>query len=150
MAKADFKTQYQESHVFPLGEKPILLAKVGVKPGPDPEHQMLSLHPQQGAGLDFNLNDQMLHSFCRLLVESTTKAEWDLDLDFGKALGSGFSELGAPANVVVMKRRSAAREGHAFHANSRLAGAGISEKSPSPTGNFGKNRIFFEKIDIKC
>lgn len=82
--KADFQTAYQESSLFPLGEVPILLAKVGL--GANAEGvPVLSMQPQQGQGIELSLNRQILHSFCRLLHEATTKAEWDLHLDFGEA-----------------------------------------------------------------
>ncbi len=82
--KADFQTQYQESHVFPLGEQPILVSKVALKQSPAGS-QVLCMHPQNGQGLEFDLNEQLLHSFCKLLHDSVTKAEWDLNLDFGQA-----------------------------------------------------------------
>lgn len=82
--KADFQTAYMESNVFPLGEAPILLAKVGL--GVNPEGvPLLSMQPQQGQGIELSLNRQILHSFCRLLHEATNKAEWDLNLNFGEA-----------------------------------------------------------------
>ncbi|MEM1297236.1 MAG: hypothetical protein AAGH89_17865 [Verrucomicrobiota bacterium] len=82
--KADFKTQYQESHVFPLGEAPILVSKVALKETGQ-NSQILCMHPQNGNGLEFDLNEQLLHSFCKLLTDSVKRAEWDLDLDFGQA-----------------------------------------------------------------
>ncbi|MEM0969425.1 MAG: hypothetical protein AAF191_11350 [Verrucomicrobiota bacterium] len=82
--KADFQTEYQESSVFPLGEQPILLAKVGL--GSNPQGvPILSMQPQNGQGIEFSLNRHILHSFCKLLVESTQKADWKLNLDFGQA-----------------------------------------------------------------
>jgi len=42
-----------------------------------------------GSDVRFNLNDQLLHAFCHLIVTTTMRAEWKLDL----ALGDG--------NVVV-------------------------------------------------
>lgn len=82
--QADFETAYEESNVFPLGDRPILLAVVGL--GANAEGvPVLSMQPQQGQGIELSLNRQILHSFCRLLHEATIKAEWDLHLDFGEA-----------------------------------------------------------------
>jgi len=82
--KADFQTAYEESNVFPLGESPILLAKVGL--GTNPQGTpVLSMQPPKGQGIELSLNKQILHSFCKLLHESTNKADWDLNLDFGQA-----------------------------------------------------------------
>jgi hypothetical protein len=80
---ADFQTQYQESAVFPLGEVPILLSRVSLKANEAGE-QILCLHPTNGQGLELGLNDQILHSFCKLLADSSKTAEWDLPLDFGR------------------------------------------------------------------
>lgn len=84
VAQADFKTPFEKSHSYPLGEAPILVGKISLKKGPQ-GGQLLSMHPLQGAGLDFHLNDQLLHSFCQLLSQATQRAEWDLDLDFAQA-----------------------------------------------------------------
>jgi len=85
IAKADFKTAYQEqSQDFPLGSDPILAVKVALKPGPNGK-QILCVYPEEGNGLELGLNKELLHSFCQLLVNATQKAEWDLKLDFGEA-----------------------------------------------------------------
>ncbi|MFK5920772.1 MAG: hypothetical protein QM496_01225 [Verrucomicrobiota bacterium] len=84
VAQADFKTPFKESHTYPLGEKPILVGKLSLKKGPQ-GGQLLSMHALKGAGLDFHLNDQLLHSFCQLLTQATQRAEWNLDLDFAQA-----------------------------------------------------------------
>lgn len=81
VSQADFKTQYQESTYLPLGEAPILLFSVGVKPAPDGQ-ALLCLHPENGQGIEVVLNEQILHSFCRLILETTEKADWRLHLSF--------------------------------------------------------------------
>jgi len=83
VAKTDFKKPFEKSHSLPLGKKPILVGKLTLKKGPK-GGQLLSMHSLEGAGLDFHLNDQLLHSFCRLLTKATKKADWDLDLDFAQ------------------------------------------------------------------
>lgn len=80
LRKADFKTVYREDAVsLPLGERPTLLARVGVKQAPD-GRRILCLDPLQGVGIELSLGDGMLHSFCKLLAETVQKAGWDLDL----------------------------------------------------------------------
>jgi hypothetical protein len=83
--KADFKTEYQESSYLPLGESPTLLAKVAVKVSPDQEVPLLCMHPEKGEGIEIALNDQILHSMCRLLSDCAKQADWELKLDFGEA-----------------------------------------------------------------
>jgi len=36
-----------------------------------------------GSDIRFNLNEQLLHAFCHLLVTTSTKADWKLDLSIG-------------------------------------------------------------------
>ena len=81
---SDFQTQYQESTYLPLGESPTLLFSVGVKPGPN-NQAILVMSPQEGQGIEIGLNDQIVHSLCKLLAETAAKAEWDLNLDFNQA-----------------------------------------------------------------
>ena len=85
--KSDFKTEYQESTYLPLGEEPSLLFRVAMRvPDPGKEgHPVLCLHPEKGEGIEIALNEQILHSLCKLLAETTQKAEWGLDLDFAQA-----------------------------------------------------------------
>ncbi|MEM7600505.1 MAG: hypothetical protein AAF357_03705 [Verrucomicrobiota bacterium] len=81
VSQADFETQYQESTYLPLGEEPALLFSIGLKGGPD-GNQLLCMHPEKGQGIEMALNDQILHSLAKLIVDTTTKADWKLDLRF--------------------------------------------------------------------
>ena len=83
VAKANFQTPYKEGTVFPLGDDPILVSKVALKNGP--LGQVLCMHPNEGQGLEFNLDDRALHPLCKLLSETSQKAGWDLNLDFAQA-----------------------------------------------------------------
>lgn len=84
VSKSDFKTQYQESSYLPLGEEPALLFSVGVKPNQSGQ-PMLCMHPEKGQGIEMVLNDQILHSLCKLIVDTAKKADWKLDLRFTPA-----------------------------------------------------------------
>jgi len=81
VSQADFKTKYQESTYLPLGETPLLLFSVAIKPAPDGQI-LLCMHPEQGQGIEMVLNEQILHSLCQLIIDTTTKAEWKLNLAF--------------------------------------------------------------------
>lgn len=81
VAKADFETAYQESTYLPLGEAPAILFSVGVKQNPEGQ-SMVCMHPEKGQGIEMVLNDQILHSLCKLIADTTTKAAWNLDLTF--------------------------------------------------------------------
>lgn len=80
---SDFKTQYQESTYLPLGEEPSLLFSTGIKPDPE-GRALLCMHPKDGQGIELALNDQIVHSFCKLLIDTTEKAQWDLNLKWSK------------------------------------------------------------------
>lgn len=79
--KSDFKTEYQESTYLPLGEQPSLLFSVAIKPNPNGQ-ALLCMHPEKGQGVEMALNEQIVHSLCKLIVETTQKAGWALDLRF--------------------------------------------------------------------
>ena len=83
VSSSDFETQYQESTYLPLGEEPALLFSVGIKPNPRGQ-AMLCMHPEKGQGIEMVLNEQILHSLCKLVQETTRKANWKLDLKFAK------------------------------------------------------------------
>jgi hypothetical protein len=80
LSRVDFQTRYVEEPGIsrPLGEQPVLVSKIQIKPGTD-NTQVLCLHPEQGQGLDLVFDSTLLHSFCKLLEEGVQKADWDLD-----------------------------------------------------------------------
>ena len=82
--QADFKTAYQENPTsLPLGETPILVAKVAVKQTPQGK-RILCMDPLQGPGIELGLGETMLHSFCKLLADTVQKAGWDMDVELVK------------------------------------------------------------------
>lgn len=82
VSQSDFETQYQESTYLPLGEEPALLFSVGIKPHPSGQ-PLLCMHPEKGQGIEMALNDQILHSLCKLIIDTSSKAGWNLDLNLG-------------------------------------------------------------------
>lgn len=81
VSQSDFQTQYQESTYLPLGEEPALLFSVGIKPNQSGQ-PLLCMHPEKGQGIEMVLNDQILHSLCKLIVDTSEKAKWNQDLSF--------------------------------------------------------------------
>ncbi len=81
VSQADFKTEYQGSTYLPLGERPALLFSVGIKPAANGA-AMLCLNPEEGQGIEMVLNEQILHSLCQLIIDTTTKAGWCLNFAF--------------------------------------------------------------------
>jgi len=80
LQKGDFATQFSEdSSNLPLGETPILLAKIQLKRRNDGGN-LLCMHPEKGEGIDLGLNDVLLHSFSKLLADAVSVSDWDIDL----------------------------------------------------------------------
>ena len=76
----DFSQSFEENFdSMPLGDTPVLLAKAGAKTN-EAGAQVLSLHPESGQGIDLALNQQLLHSICKLLQDTVSKTDWDIDL----------------------------------------------------------------------
>lgn len=75
---ADFDTPFEdEPHSVPLGETPALLARFTLRDKGE-AGVTLSLHPEQGQGIDLGLSRPLLHSFCKLVADAARLAEWEL------------------------------------------------------------------------
>lgn len=80
--QADFSSGYKDGSLFPLGEEPVLLAKIRVHP-PAGNTQTLMLLPNHGQGINLNLDEKLVHVIARLLQQTANAAEWSLRLDIG-------------------------------------------------------------------
>lgn len=87
VGKADFASQYREGSQFPLGEEPILLARITVKPLHG-DTQTLTLLPLQGQGINLDLDERLVHVLARLLQQAAVAAEWGLTLDVTPGAGA--------------------------------------------------------------
>ncbi|HTD91614.1 MAG TPA: hypothetical protein VK663_13180 [Burkholderiales bacterium] len=76
----EFAKPYEEGVcLLPLGANPVLLSRIsGKQPGHQP--QILSLHPEQGQGIDLGVNTGLLHMISKLLADAVAQADWDLKL----------------------------------------------------------------------
>ena len=75
----DYSQEYQAEAQQPLGAEPILLGKIGTNQREDGT-QILSMHPENGQGIELALNQTLLHSICKLLQDTVAKTDWDIDL----------------------------------------------------------------------
>lgn len=83
VSKADFNQPFAEqSMAFPLGEEAVLLSRIQVKQGP--QGDILCLLPTDGRGIEFGMTPQFIHTFCKLLHDVVSRAEWDMDFVFVK------------------------------------------------------------------
>ena len=83
LQRTDFSTQFKdETTNLPLGESPIVLAKIQLKQRPDGT-SVLCMHPDKGEGIELAMNTVLLHSFAKLLTDAVALSEWELDLGIG-------------------------------------------------------------------
>jgi len=94
VGNADFASQYKEGSLFPLGEQPVLLARINLKPLHG-NTQTLTLLPQQGQGINLDLDERLVHVLARLLQQAVTAADWGLKLDVGVNPGATAEPLPA-------------------------------------------------------
>lgn len=78
--QADFSSQYQEGSAFPLGAEPLLLARISLRPIAG-DIQTLVLLPNDGQGVNLDLDEKLVHIIARLLQQTATAAEWGLKLE---------------------------------------------------------------------
>ena len=80
LQQSDFATQFkEETSTLPLGETPIVLAKIQLKRRADGTN-LLCMHPERGEGIELAMNKQLLHSFSKLLADAVAGAQWDIEL----------------------------------------------------------------------
>ena len=96
VGNANFASEYKEGSLFPLGEEPILLARINLKPLQG-NTQTLTLLPQRGQGINLDLDEKLVHVLARLLQQAATAAEWGLKLDVSVTPGATAEPLQAAA-----------------------------------------------------
>jgi hypothetical protein len=85
VGKADFSKPYDAGmRQRPLGEEPILVARIQTKRNETNEggagQFVLTLLPEQGQGITVALDEALLHSLFNLLQRVVKLAEWDMEL----------------------------------------------------------------------
>lgn len=94
VGQADFASQYQEGTLFPLGPEPVLLARISLRPLVG-DTQTLVLLPQEGHGINLDLDEKLVHILARLLQQAATAAEWALKLDVAPGMSAMDSAMTA-------------------------------------------------------
>ena len=97
ISRGDFSTPFEEPPEVrtPLGESPILLSRIQIKRREDGT-PVLTLLPLEGQGVQLALDQTILHSLTKLIVDTSRLAEWDLEL--GITRGSAITHA-APERV---------------------------------------------------
>jgi hypothetical protein len=87
--QADFSKPYQETaKERPLGADPLLVSRIQTRRN-ERGGCTVSLLPSAGPGIHLTLEDQVLHSFCRLLQTAAAKSDWNIDLALPQAVAPG-------------------------------------------------------------
>ncbi len=81
ISQAQFGKQYEEvPRSRPLGDDPLLVAKIQRRPAPE-GRIVLGLLPNEGQGIFLTLDEPLLHGFMKLLQQAVERAEWGFKLD---------------------------------------------------------------------
>jgi hypothetical protein len=80
LEQADFKTPYREDAAqHPLGETPLLITLFQIREQA-PGMFLMALYQNNNRGIDIVMPHALLHSFCRLLIDTVPIKEWRIDL----------------------------------------------------------------------
>jgi hypothetical protein len=80
LSHATFTKPYEQTpRVHPLGDMPLLVARLQRRPAPD-GRLVLGMLPTQGQGIFLTLDNTLLHGLMELLQRAVEKAEWGFTL----------------------------------------------------------------------
>lgn len=83
--QGSFTAPYETSaRILPLGEDPILIASMTFNLAPG-KPVRINLAPAAGTGFEIALPRDAVHGFCKLLVDTVERSDWDLDLHLPQA-----------------------------------------------------------------
>lgn len=98
LSQADFSKPYEEApRERPLGPEPILVGRIQWQRDESGNH-VLTLLPLSGQGINLSLDENLLHSFCKLVQNAVKNADWDFTLNLPQA-GVPAEEEGAPRTI---------------------------------------------------
>jgi len=87
VSAADFNHRHDEGNKNLTSETgPLLVVGGSVRPGKKGLTQLI-LQTQNGAEINVTLNKNLTHALCKLLVETTAKADWGMGLAISDATG---------------------------------------------------------------
>jgi len=85
--KVDMQRPFQEkAAVFPLGEEAVLLTKAQLKVKKEGGY-LLSMHAVDGKGVNFNLDNNLLHMMSKVLVDILPKTGWSQPVQWREGSG---------------------------------------------------------------
>lgn len=98
--QTDFVTPFQEAaESYPLGEEGVLVTSMQISRRPNGAYT-LKLSPRQGNGITINLDDKLMHSFMEMLIDSSNRAEWGLELRLPVSESTTPTDASLPGKVI--------------------------------------------------
>ena len=83
MQASDFSQKHNEENTnLTSNTGPLLVVGGQVKPV-NGDLTRINLKTDNGMGIEFALNKQLMHALCHMMITSAQKAEWDLELAIG-------------------------------------------------------------------
>ncbi|MEK9722938.1 MAG: hypothetical protein VW405_05565 [Rhodospirillaceae bacterium] len=80
---SDFSQEHAKGNVNLTSNTGALLVTGGQVKPVNGNLTRIKLNTENGTGIEFSLNKQLLHALCHMMVTSAQTAEWDLDLAIG-------------------------------------------------------------------
>jgi len=80
---SDFSQKHEKSNVNLTSNTGALLVTGGQVKPVNSDLTRINLKTENGMGVEFSLNKQLLHALCHMMVTSAQTAEWDLELAIG-------------------------------------------------------------------
>jgi hypothetical protein len=92
LSQSNFSRKYDENvEDRPLGTSPLLVSVMRIK-ATDSAATVLAFQNPQGRGVELFMDQDLLHSFCKLLCDTVEKANWELNLNPLQAPIADYSE----------------------------------------------------------
>jgi len=84
--QADFSSDFNEQKAhYPFGDRPILVSELEFKID-EKGIQTLIMCPENEKGIELNLDENILHSLCKLLIDTVDATDWDLNLSLNPSI----------------------------------------------------------------
>ena len=99
LKEANFAKPYEEAKQRPLSSEPILVGKIQTSYDAN-RTNVLTLLPLNGQGVNLALDENLLHSLCKILQNAVSRADWDLRLELPRsAMVAATSDGSAPRTL---------------------------------------------------
>ena len=92
VSQSNFSRKYDDNVVQrPLGVSPLLVSTLRIKTTA-PGSIILAFQNARAGGVELSMEQNLLHSFCQLLIDTVNKAQWDLDLRIVRTAVAEYNE----------------------------------------------------------